>query len=149
MSVDVKVAPERAMLNGQYLMTGRDKQLARITIFYAVLLIVLGVVGFFATGSQHQTALIPAYFGVLIGVCGVLARRPERRKLYMHIAVTLGLLGFLGTVKSIYQMFQIVQHQFVPLHAAVYSKFTMCVLSLAFVVLCVRSFIAARRGRSA
>ena len=120
-----------------------------VTIFFGCLLVLLGVIGYIATGSQHPTALIPAGFGLLIGFCGLLARRAGRRKLFMHIAVTLGLLGFLGTAASIYKMFQIAQHQVVARHAAVYSQFTMCLLCLIFVILCVRSFIAARRTRAA
>ncbi|HWZ12263.1 MAG TPA: hypothetical protein VNX22_03890 [Acidobacteriaceae bacterium] len=118
--------------------------MANVTILFGLLLVLLGLIGYIATGSQHTTALIPAGFGLLIGFCGLVARKPGRRKLFMHIAVTLGLLGFLGTVSSIYKMFQIAQHQVVARHAAVYAQFIMCLLCLVFVVLCVRSFIAAR-----
>jgi hypothetical protein len=120
-----------------------------VTMLFGCLLVVLGLTGYIATGSQHPTALIPAGFGLLIGFCGLVARKPGRRKLFMHVAVTLGLLGFLGTVPSIYKMFQIAQHQVVARHAAVYSQFIMCLLCLIFVILCVRSFIAARRTRTA
>jgi len=123
--------------------------MANVTLLFGGLLILLGLVGFFATGAQHPTALIPAVVGLLLGICGLLARKPERRKLFMHVAVTLGVLGFLATVSSFYRMMQIAQHQVVPLHAAVYSKFIMCLLCLVFVILCVRSFIAARRTRTA
>lgn len=123
--------------------------MANVTILFGCLLMLLGFVGFFATGSQHPTALIPAVVGLLLGIFGLLARKPERRKLFMHVAVTLGLFGFLATVSSIYKMMQIAQHQVVARHAAVYSQFIMCLLCLIFVVLCVRSFIAARRNRTA
>ena len=70
--------------------------MAKATIGFGILLIVVGSWGFFATGSQHPTALIPAYFGFVLFWSGVLAIKPERRALWMHIAVTVGLLGFLG-----------------------------------------------------
>src|ERR1700732_219076 len=108
--------------------------MANVTLLFAGLLILLGLVGFFATGSQHPTALIPAGAGLLLGLCGLLARKPERRKLFMHVAVTLGLLGFLATISSFYRMMQLAQHQVVANHAALYSKFTMCLLCLIFVI---------------
>ncbi len=54
--------------------------------------------GYLGTGSQHPTALIPAWFGLALGIFGFLAISPSesRRKLFMHINVTIGLLGFLG-----------------------------------------------------
>ena len=61
-------------------------------------LVVLGLVGYLGTGSVHPTALIPAWFGLALGIFGFLAISPNegRRKLFMHINVTIGLLGFLG-----------------------------------------------------
>src|SRR5579863_5746783 len=72
--------------------------MAKVTLVFAVLLVVLGLVGYFGTGSQHATALIPTWFGLALGVFGFLAISPNpgRRKLFMHINVTIGLLGFLG-----------------------------------------------------
>ena len=51
-----------------------------------------------APGSVHPTALIPTWFGLALGLFGFLAISPDegRRKLFMHINVTIGLLGFLG-----------------------------------------------------
>ena len=72
--------------------------MAKVTIVFGVLLIVLGLVGYFGTGSAHPTALIPTWFGLALGVGGFLAISPSegRRKLFMHINVTIGLLGFIG-----------------------------------------------------
>lgn len=122
--------------------------MAVVTIIFALLLMLLGLVGFLATGTHHPTALIPAAFGLVLLVCGVLACQAQRRKLAMHIAVALGLIGFLGTTPAIYRILQISQHQVVLRHAAVYAQFTMCLLCLIFVTMCVRSFIAARRARA-
>ena len=70
--------------------------------------------------------------------------------LLMHIAVTLGLLGFLGTVKGgiIDYLLMTINGQQFPHPAAVEEKAAMCLLLLVFVVLCVRSFIEARRTRA-
>jgi hypothetical protein len=65
----------------------------------------------------------------------------------MHAAAALALLGFLGTVPGIIKL---VKWQFgtVPARpAAVVSQSIMALLTLLFVLLCVRSFINARRSR--
>lgn len=122
--------------------------MAKVTIWFGVLLILLGVFGFLATGSAHPTALIPAGFGLLLAVFGWLAQNPEpsKRKLFMHIAVTVGLLGFLGTAKALIDVVHLAQGKMFPYPSAVEAKAAMAVLCLIYVVLCVRSFIAARRS---
>ena len=72
--------------------------MAKVTLVFAVLLIALGLGFYLGTGSKAPTALIPTWFGVALGLFGILANSPEasRRKLFMHINVTIGLLGFLG-----------------------------------------------------
>ena len=51
--------------------------MAKATLIFAALLIILGAVGYFATGSLHPTALIPTWFGVALGVFGLLAISPN------------------------------------------------------------------------
>jgi hypothetical protein len=74
--------------------------MAKLTIGLGVLLILLAAGAFVLTGSSHPTALIPGAAGLLFCVFGALANSPEpkRRMLWMHIAVTQGLLLFLGTI---------------------------------------------------
>src|ERR1035438_5595018 len=69
-------------------------RMAKVTLVFAVLLIALGVAGFLGTGSTHYTALIPAWIGLALGIGGWLAISPDerRRKLFMHINVTIGLV---------------------------------------------------------
>ncbi len=124
--------------------------MARVTILFGVLLILLGLAGYLGTGHVHPTALIPSGFGLLLAILGLLANTEEtrRRMLFMHIAVTLGLLGFLATAAAIFQYVQLLQGRSFPFPAAVESKAAMSILCLTFVLLCVRSFIAARRSRA-
>ena len=122
--------------------------MAKVTLVFAVLLIALGLVGFLGTGSQHYTALIPAWFGVALGVFGLLAMSPSeaRRKLFMHISVTIGLVGFLGgAAEAVRGYVHSTSAGVAPDMIALASKLTMAGLLLVYVVLCVRSFIAARR----
>lgn len=125
--------------------------MAKVTMVFGVMLVVLGIGFYFATGSVAPTSLIPAAFGIVLLICGVLANSPEphKRMLWMHVAVTVGLLGFLFpgfmTVKAM-----------VKAHGASFARplavaeqGIMAIVCLIFVALCVRSFIAARRTRNA
>jgi hypothetical protein len=123
--------------------------LAKVTLVFAVLLAVLGLVGYFGTGAQHLTALIPTWFGVALGIGGLLAISPNesRRKLFMHINVTIGLLGFIGgAVEAIRGYVHATSAGMPANEIAMASKLTMSGLLLIYVILCVRSFIAARRS---
>jgi hypothetical protein len=126
--------------------------LAKVTLFFAVALIALGLVGYLGTGSQHSTALIPTWFGLALGIFGLLAISPNesRRKLFMHINVTIGLLGFLGAAaEAIRGYLHAKSNGLEPDEIALASKTTMAGLMLIYVILCVRSFISARRSRKA
>ncbi|MDR3774315.1 MAG: hypothetical protein P4L26_13250 [Terracidiphilus sp.] len=123
--------------------------MAKLTLVFAVLLVALGLVGYVGTGSLHPTALIPAWIGLALGVFGFLAISPNegRRKLFMHINVTIGLLGFLGgTVEATRGYVHAKSLGLEPDHIALAAKVTLDVLLLVYVILCVRSFIAARRS---
>jgi uncharacterized membrane protein YidH (DUF202 family) len=125
--------------------------MARLTILFGIVLILLGGFGYVATGSHYPTALIPSAFGIVLAILGFFAHTPEtkRRMLMMHIAVTIGLVGFLFTVKGIFDYLQMVLNgrQF-PHPSAIEEKAAMSVLMLIFVIMCVRSFVAARRSRA-
>ena len=112
-----------------------------ITILFGVLLVATGVTVFTNTGSTQKTALIPAVLGGILMVCGILASNEARRMMAMHIAVLIGLLGFIGSIATLFKSGQSPW--------AVGGKSTSAVLCALFVFLCVRSFIQARRAREA
>lgn len=122
--------------------------MAKVTLVFAVLLVALGLIGYVGTGSQHVTALIPTWFGVALALFGLLAMSPSesRRKLFMHINVTIGLLGFIGgAVEAVRGYMRASAAGLAPDQVALASKLTMTGLLLLYVIMCVRSFIAARR----
>ena len=125
--------------------------MAKLTIVFGVLLGIIGVAYFIGTGSTHPTALIPLWFGIVLIICGALAltENARRRMLWMHIAVTIGLLGFI--FPGIMAIKEWVAGHGGPLAhpAAVQEQGLMSVVCLIFTLLCVRSFIAARRSRTA
>lgn len=125
--------------------------MAKLTLVFALLLILLGVATFVATGSQAPTALIPAYFGIVLGILGLAANTPDskRRMLFMHIAVTVGLIGFIFPGwRALGDLIAQSHGQLIAHPVAMKEELAMSILCLVFVLLCVRSFIAARRLRN-
>jgi peptidoglycan/LPS O-acetylase OafA/YrhL len=124
--------------------------MARVTYVFGILLIALGLIGYWGTGSIHSTALIPTWFGLALVAGGILAISPSegRRKLFMHINVTVGLLGLIGAIAAALQGYGHARSLGVdPDYIALAAKLTMAGLLLIYVNLCVRSFIQARRSR--
>ena len=125
--------------------------MARVTRVFGIALIVLGAIYFVLTGSTHPTALIPAFFGAVLFVCGLLANTEDlgRRKLWMHVAVTVGLLGFLfpgirGGM-ALLRSSALTEVQ----RTAAQESVLMAVICGVFTALCVRNFITARAARTA
>jgi hypothetical protein len=123
--------------------------MAKVTILFGVLLIILGGTSYVVTGHKYPTSLIPVAFGILLVTFGSLAETPmaKRRMLFMHIAVTVGLLGFLATAPALVQVVELFKGKLFAYPAAVEEKAAMSALLLIYVLLCVRSFINARRTR--
>jgi hypothetical protein len=130
--------------------------MAKVTLLFAAMLIALGWLGYVGSGSQYPTALIPAWFGVALAVFGALAisRSEARRKLFMHINVTIGLLGFVGgTVEAIRGAVKATPASRAAeagyVITAQMSKELLACFMLIYMLLCVRSFILARRAPAA
>lgn len=125
--------------------------MARITIVFGVLLVLLAIIGFVATGSAHPTALIPAGAGLIFILFGLLANSPDpkRRMVWMHISVTVALLLFVGTLKSDLDVIRLSRGATLPHPVAIEEKAAMSLLCFLYVLLCVRSFVQARRTRVA
>ena len=114
-------------------------------IWFGRLLVLVGVIGYgygMFNGNASLTALIPAVFGVLLMLLGhvSVAREPLRKHL-MHVAMLIGLLGFLLPAGRL-----IPRIGELTFSAALVSQLAMAVICLIFVILGVRSFIAARRS---
>lgn len=123
--------------------------MAKVTIGFGAALILLGVVGYIASGAASWTALIPALFGVLLTALGVAARRESVRMHAMHGAALLGVLGLVGSARGLLKLPALLSGVALDRPAAVAAQSVMALLCLAFVALCVKSFVDARRGRMA
>lgn len=120
--------------------------MANAAIGFGLALLVLGLVGYVGSGMVSPTALIPSFFGVLLILLGAMARNPARRKLAMHIAVLVGLLGFVGSVRGLGIAVRMLAGEPAERPAAAIAQAIMAILTLAFTIMCVRSFISARRS---
>ena len=105
----------------------------------------IGIIGYVFSiidGNTSWTALIPAIFGLVLDVLGIAAKKMESlRKHLMHAAVVVGLLGFLASAGRILSRINDL-----TVSLAVFSQVAMAVICLVFVLLCVKSFINARKN---
>ena len=113
----------------------------RTAITSGILLILWSIITYFSSESRSFTAFIPAIFGVLIGIFGLIARSEKARKHAMHGVATVGLLGVLsGLGMGIPKVLS-------EPGLAAYSQLFLGVVCLVLIIVCIRSFIAARRAR--
>jgi hypothetical protein len=117
------------------------------TIICGVLLILVGIIGYvygMMNGNASVTALIPAIFGIVLAILGFLAQTKENLRMHlMHGAVTIGLIGFFMTAGRL-----VMNISRITLNAATLAQVSMALICLAFVILCIKSFIDARRNRA-
>jgi fucose 4-O-acetylase-like acetyltransferase len=122
--------------------------MAKLGIGFGVVLILLGIWGFVAVNNTYPTVLVPFWFGLALAISGALARTADarRRKLWIHTAAGLGLLGFLSAATR--AIIMLVKAHGAPDYPIVFTnQVAMAVICLVYVLLCVRSFIAVRRSR--
>lgn len=147
----------------------------KITAIFAILLILLGVIGFAgdsksdaeriesnadsvtespatdqapATTRRSVTALIPAFAGGLLLVMAILSISDRSRMHAMHGAAVIGLLGFLAAAGR--GAAGLVKLSSGDDDVNTRSLFFVCVMAIlcgTFLFLCVSSFVQARRRR--
>lgn len=121
--------------------------MAKITLWFGLALIVVGVVGFVGSGAESVTALIPAVFGVVLAALGIIGADDNRRMMAMHIAVLIAIVGIIGSVGGLVILPDLLSGNDVERPWAVGVQSVMALGLVAYVALGVRSFIAARRAR--
>ncbi|DAC14488.1 MAG: hypothetical protein CMB51_03900 [Euryarchaeota archaeon] len=117
--------------------------LSQLTIGYGGFLILWGIVISIISESDSITSYFPSFLGAPLLVSGFLSLKiPEKRKLWMHIAATFGLLCALGGTR----FFMVIGD---GLSYASGSMLMLLMTGIAYTILCVRSFIDARKQREA
>ena len=119
--------------------------MANLTVVISVILIALGIIGYIATDMVSPTALIPAVFGIVLLVLGLYGRQENRRKIAMHLAMGIALVGIFGTMRGLLQLPTVLTGGQVERPAAVVAQGVMALLLIIYLGLGIRSFINARR----
>ena len=124
-------------------MAQQSNFVANVTIGYGAFLIAWGIAVSVLSESNSITSFFPSMLGAPLLVSGVMTlRKPEKKKLWMHIAATFGLLCALGGTRFFMVMGD-------GLDYASGSTLMLLLTGSAYTTVCVRSFIAARKAREA
>jgi len=119
-------------------------EMDRFTVAYGCFLIIWALVVSFLTDSNSFTSWIPAFIGAPIALMGILTiLYPSRRKIWMHVAILLGVLAFLGGL----DFFRGVSDPDGPFKvlAAGVSKLMLFLTGGIYIFGSIRSFLWARR----
>jgi len=121
------------------------KSMESISITYGIFLIIWGVAVSFISGSNSLTSFIPSIFGLPILLFSWLTvKLPSKKKLFMHIVVSFGLIIFIGGLDFSRGLLK--GTSFNNMWADT-SKLMMLITGFIFTFLCVKSFIFARKSR--
>ncbi|MCU0332885.1 MAG: hypothetical protein MUE91_07580 [Ignavibacteriaceae bacterium] len=122
--------------------------MAKSSIAFGIILIILGVISYFGISSESVTALIPAFLGVIVLILGFLALNEKYMKHSMHAVAVLMLLGFAGTVSGLIKFFRMISGEVFERPSAITVQAIMAALCLIFLIFAIKSFVDVRRKRS-
>ena len=121
-------------------MEDKSNFMPNLTTGYGIVLTLWGLIVTAISEAQSISSFAPALFGLPLLVSGEMAKAPEaNRKLWMHVAVTFGLLAALGGTRFFMVMSD-------GLNYASTSMLMLFVTGSIYTFLCVRSFIDARKS---
>lgn len=116
--------------------------MSRLTLGFGAVLVLIGVVTYFATGGASITALIPAFIGVPILLAGFLITRPGTRSFGLYLAIALALLMALGTLRGVAGLFE------GDLSSSTLINVVLLLMSVLYLVVAAREIFAGRRSGS-
>ena len=123
----------------QYTVAGQT--IPTITSGYGGFLIIWGIVISVVSDSDSITSFFPSLLGIPLLLSGILAAKiPEKRKLWMHIAATFGLLCALGGTRFFMVMSDGINY-------ASGSMLMLLITGSVYTYICVQSFRHARMSR--
>ena len=116
--------------------------MANLTIGYGVMMIIWGIAASVLSGSNSFTSYIPSVMGVFLVIPGILTNmQPEKKKLWMHVAVLVGALCALGGTRFFMVMSDGINY-------ASASMLMLFVTGSIYTYLCVQSFKHARKTQA-
>ena len=111
-----------------------------LTLAYGMFLVAWGVAVSVLSDSNSITSYFPAFLGAPLVASGWMAKsNPEQRKLWMHVAVSFGLLCALGGTRFFMVMSDGIDY-------ASGSMLMLLVTGSIYTYLCVQSFIHTRKN---
>jgi len=110
------------------------------TIIYGIVLIAISAVSYTLSDVKSPTALIPAGMGIVAWICGVMALKNIARMHVMHVAALIGLMGIIMPGMRLLKTTPSAGIGF-------YALLGTVIASVIFLVLCIRSFKAARKAK--
>ena len=119
----------------------------KLTLGVGGILVAVGIIGYvvsMANDTQHFTALIPSFLGVLLLISGFIALK--NTKLGVHIGMVIALLGALSMGMPLSGLGDLFAGE-AERPAAVVSALVTAIVLVVYIVLGVRSFIAAKRWK--
>ena len=129
------------MTEQSYTVAGQS--IPTITTGYGAFLALWGIIISQLSGSDSMTSYAPTFAGIPLLISGILATRiPEKRKLWMHIAATFGLICVIGGTRFFMVMGDGINY-------ASGSMLMLFITGLIYTYFCVQSFIWARKQREA
>ena len=112
-----------------------------LTILYGFFLVFWGIIISYLSQSNSITSFFPSMLGAPILLSGLLASKfPNKKKIWMHIAVTFGLLCAIGGTRFFMKISD-------GLNYATLSMLMLFLSGLFYTFICVKSFIHARKNK--
>ena len=122
--------------------------MAKISIIFGLILIILGLISYLGISSESITALIPTFLGIPVLILGFLALNEKYLKHAMHGAAVLMLLGFAGTIGGLIKFFQMLGGEVFERSSAITIQAIMAMICMIFLIFAIKSFVDARRKKS-
>lgn len=119
----------------------------KLTFIFGAILVVVGGGGYvfsLTNNTDHWTALIPAIIGVLLLISGAIALKNLMAGI--HIALLIALVGALGMFMPLMNLGELFAGE-AERPAAIISALISLIVLVVYIILGVRSFLAARRWK--
>ena len=132
------------MSKKEYIVFGLNVE--KISVLYGAVLIVFAVMLSSSSEIKSVTSQVLAILGTLIFIFGLLSLlMPAKHKLFMHLNVLMGLFIFLYGLSAFGSLFYgtLLEVNF----WADFSRLSMSVTGAIYILVCVKSFIFARKQR--
>ena len=124
-------------------------EMPRFTMAVSAVLVVLGAVFYVLTAMKSVTALIPAFIAIPLFAMGLLGQRmPEKKKIWMHIAVLLGIVCITAGTSDLPALLRDgLTNANGGFAYARLERMLTSVIGFIYTYFCVQSFRHARRNR--